>query len=228
MKSIKNIAVSLLALLGLVVMPLAASTTAARARGEAPGLFDYYVLSLSWSPTYCLSKKGRRDRKQCRPGAGHGFVIHGLWPQFRRGWPSQCRGAARFVPDRVIREVLDVMPSRGLVIHEWRKHGTCSGLSPRAYFALAEKLFRRINIPRAYLRPATALRRAPRQIREDFARANPGWTPDMFAPVCKGRGGNGLFTELRVCFTPTGHPSRCGTNEAGACRARMVTLPPVR
>ncbi len=204
---------------------------AAQARGERPGLFDYYVLSMSWSPSYCLKAAGRRggrDARQCAPGRRLGFVLHGLWPQFRRGWPSECRGAKRFVPDAVIREVLDVMPAKGLVIHEWRKHGTCSGLSPRAYFGLAEELFRSIRIPAAWRAPASPMKRTPERIRSEFARANPGFPEDGFAPVCSGRGEKALFTELRVCFTPTGRPSRCGVNERNRCRARIVIVPPVR
>ncbi len=219
----KQIIALMLTVAGLLLAP-----AASEARGERPGLFDYYVLSLSWSPSFCLSKAGKRAGRQCAPGARKGFVLHGLWPQFKRGWPSQCRGAERFVPDAVIRDVLDVMPGKGLVIHEWRKHGTCSGLSARAYFGLAEKLFRKIAIPKAYQQPAAPLVRSPRQIAQDFARANPGMTADMFAPVCRGRGGRARLVELRVCFTPTGHPSRCGVNERGQCRARQVVLPPVR
>ncbi len=212
---------------------LAAQPSTAPARGERPGLFDYYVLSLSWSPSYCMRaerqrRKRGRDNAQCAPGRRLGFVLHGLWPQFRRGWPSQCRGAKRFVPDAVIREVLDVMPAKGLVIHEWRKHGTCSGLSPRAYFDLAEELFRRIRIPEPWRASVKPLKRNPEQIRAEFARANPGFTKDMFAPVCRGRGEKAIFTELRACFTPTGRPSRCGINERGLCRARLVTVPPVQ
>ncbi len=204
------------------------------AREGRPGLFDYYVLALSWSPSWCAGDARRAREAQCRPGGGVGFVVHGLWPQYRRGWPSRCRARQRFVPDSVIREVLDVMPSRGLVIHQWRKHGSCSGLSPRGYFGLTERLFRLLTIPPAYRRPGQPLRRAPEQVRRDFAAANraAGFVADSFAVVCRdGRAGRGqaVFAELRVCFTPTGRPSRCGANERRAhCRARMVLFPPVR
>ncbi len=210
----------------------------ASARGERPGLFDYYVLSLSWSPTYCLGRQqrrgGRRDDAQCRAGSGKGFVLHGLWPQFHRGWPSDCpvERRQRFVPDAVIRGVLDVMPGKGLVIHEWRKHGTCSGLSPRGYFGLAERLFRMVRIPEGLKRPARPLQATPRQLRKLFAEANreAGFTADSFTIICAGRGrGQALLKEVRVCFTPTGHPSRCGANEQRAqCRARLVVAPPAR
>lgn len=205
---------------------------AAKEPRASAGLFDYYVLALSWSPTYCLEKGFRRRDPQCVPGRMKGFVLHGLWPQFRKGWPAKCRSRYRFVPDRVIREVLDVMPSKRLVIHEWRKHGTCSGLSPRAYFAFAEKLFRLVRIPPPYVRPRQAQKRSPRQIAREFAAVNheKGFTADSFAVVCSRRGrGVALLKEVRVCFTPLGRPSRCGANEQRArCRARVVVVPPVR
>ena len=221
---------------GLMALLLAAPHMAT-ARGERPGLFDYYVLSMSWSPSWCMTRKQQRQRRddaQCHAGGGTGFVLHGLWPQFRRGWPSQCPVSRekRFVPDAVIREVLDVMPSKGLVIHEWRKHGTCSGLSPRAYFSLSEKLFRMVKVPAAYQHPTRPLQRTPRQIRKEFADANraAGFTADSFTVICTGKGrGEALLKEIRVCFTPVGRPSRCGANEQRAqCRARVVVVPPVR
>ena len=220
-------------LLAMLMWWHGAQAVAAAKMPKAPaGLFDYYVLALSWSPTHCLEKGFRRRDLQCLPGRMKGFVLHGLWPQFRRGWPANCRGRHRFVPDRVIREVLDVMPSKGLVIHEWRKHGACSGLSPRAYFGLAEKLFRMVRIPPSYVRPRQAQKRSPLQIAREFAAVNreKGFTTDSFAVVCSRRGrGVALLKEVRVCFTPLGRPSRCGANEQRArCRERLVIVPPVR
>ena len=44
---------------------LAALTTLApaQARAKAPGRFDYYVLALSWSPSYC-ARAGRKEPEQ--------------------------------------------------------------------------------------------------------------------------------------------------------------------
>ena len=104
---------------------------------DAPSRFDYYVLSLSWSPQYCARALGHEP--QCaRPNA---FVVHGLWPQYERGYPSDCRTNAR-VAEATIERMLPIMPSRRLVIHEWRAHGSCSGSSPHAYFADVERDYR--------------------------------------------------------------------------------------
>ena len=59
------------------------------------GEFDYYVLSLSWSPTWCALEGDGRDAPECREEAALGWVLHGLWPQYEEGWPSYCRTSHR-------------------------------------------------------------------------------------------------------------------------------------
>src|SRR5215212_5317363 len=54
-------------------------------RQNAPGEFDFYVLSLSWSPSFCdaaseRGNSGRNQQAQCG-GRPFSFVVHGLWPQ---------------------------------------------------------------------------------------------------------------------------------------------------
>ena len=119
---------------------------------DAPGRFDYYVLSLSWSPQYCAQARGHEP--QCaRPYA---FVVHGLWPQYERGYPSDCRTHAR-VAEATIDRMLPIMPSRSLVIHEWRAHGSCSGSSPHAYFADVERAYNSIRVSDTRWTQATRL-----------------------------------------------------------------------
>ena len=62
--------------------------TGAAAKGPVPGQFDYYVLALSWSPSYCAGEAGQNDQQQCAPGRRFAFVVHGLWPQYNKGWPE--------------------------------------------------------------------------------------------------------------------------------------------
>src|SRR5664279_6001869 len=73
-----------LAVLSLPV--LGAGTASAQDRRQnAPGEFDFYVLSLSWSPSFCeqASERGNGGRSgaQCG-GRPFSFVVHGLWPQY--------------------------------------------------------------------------------------------------------------------------------------------------
>ena len=81
----------------LVVLPgLAAFGTASAQdrRQNAPGEFDFYVLSLSWSPSFCAAaeERGNSGRSQAQCGERpFSFVVHGLWPQYDRGFPEYCK-----------------------------------------------------------------------------------------------------------------------------------------
>ncbi|MPT23870.1 MAG: ATP-binding cassette domain-containing protein [Starkeya sp.] len=137
-----------LALAALLFAPLAAS---AQNKGE-PGQFDHYVLALSWSPSYCEAMGARAEPAQCATARPFAFVVHGLWPQYRRGWPENCVAPAPFLPEPLLRSMLDVMPSRRLVLHQWRKHGTCDGTDSAAYFATVRRAYERVTIPEAFRR----------------------------------------------------------------------------
>ena len=198
------------------------------AASDVAGDFDYYALTLSWSPTYCQSKEGRRNRRQCGGGRRYSFVVHGLWPQHERGWPQECTTTQRYVPERVIRGILDIMPSKSLVIHEWRKHGTCSGLSPKMYFVLTRSLFERLKMPARYIMPATHVLTTPGQLRQDFLKTNP-WLQDAALSVqCGNRRDRANLRSLRICFSRDLEPRACGHNERYQCRAKQLVLPPAR
>jgi len=200
------------------------------AQRNVAGQFDYYALVLSWSPSYC-SDEGKDDDTQCnrRDGRRYSFVLHGLWPQYDSGYPSNCRLPRRpFVPDPVINSMLDIMPSRGLVIHEYRAHGTCSGLDPIRYFALAHRLFEGINIPKRFQNPFESQILSAQDVKRSFLEVNPQFRPDMIAVVCGGAGG--MLKEVRLCLSKDGAPRSCGQNETrrNLCSANQVFIPPAR
>jgi ribonuclease T2 len=65
---------------------LATPASAQDRRQNEPGQFDFYVLSLSWSPSFCEGREengggGRSQQIQCG-GRPFSFVVHGLWPQY--------------------------------------------------------------------------------------------------------------------------------------------------
>ena len=201
---------------------------AAAREGHRAGVFDYYVLALSWSPTYCETVGRRRKETQCDGRRPYAFVLHGLWPQYNKGWPEHCRTAQKpWVPHALISAMLDIMPSRRLVIHQYRKHGTCSGLTPEAYFAASRKAFESIQIPARYLAPDRPVTVSPRQIELDFLKTNAALTPETIAIAC-GRGRR--LREVRICFTKDLAPRACGANEdqRRLCRLDKVVMPPVR
>ncbi len=217
----------------LAALPLAALLfslgSPAEARGGRPGVFDYYTLVLSWSPTYCASPERRRRREpQCDGPRPFAFVLHGLWPQYERGWPEYCRiGRRPWVPRRVIDSMLDIMPSPGLVIHEYKKHGVCTGLDAARYFALSRTLFAKITIPERFRRLDKPLLVRPGEVEAAFLAANPALTPEMISISCNRRK---RLREVRICFSRLGKPRACGPNEAQRklCRAETILMPPMR
>ena len=200
-------------------------------RGGVPGRFDYYALSLSWSPSFCAeSSRGASDPQCNRTGdRPFSFVLHGLWPQYERGFPDSCPTAEQpFVQNRTIDGLLDIMPSRPLIIHEYRKHGVCSGLGPDGYFDLARRLYHKVKIPARFAAPANNQFVDTNQVIGDFVAANPGLRPDMLAVVCGGSGNR--LREVRICFSREGEYRACGSNESQRrlCGAPRVYVPPVR
>ena len=196
-----------------------------------PGKFDYYLLSLSWSPSYCAGARDSND-PQCsgRGARPYSFVLHGVWPQFEKGWPQDCQTADRgFVPRPVANRMLDIMPSDKLVFHEYRKHGTCSGLGVDGYFDMARSLYNKVKIPARYAAitdPRTFV--STPEVLADFLAANPGMKSDGIAVSCGGPGPR--LQEIRICFDKGGNFRSCGRNEnqSRMCSSQRVYLPPVR
>jgi ribonuclease T2 len=212
----------------LALAALALLWAGAAAADEGDGQpFDYYVLALSWSPTYCASR-GREDNLQCASGRGYEFVLHGLWPQYRSGWPQFCEATGFGLSEALISDMLDIMPSRSLVRHQWNKHGTCTGLKPGSYFALARKLHDEITIPARYIDPERSIEVSVEQFVADFTATNRDLEPEMISVKCGNRRGRARLAELRICFSRAGAPVPCGPNEQRQCRAERLVLPPAR
>src|ERR1700740_561309 len=148
-------------------------------RQNRPGQFDFYVLSLSWSPSFCDSagERGTPPQEQCgaRPFS---FVVPGLWPQYERGFPEFCQLPAPRLDRNIVSSMLDLMPAPRLIFHEWDRHGTCSGLSPNAYFENVRKARAAVKIPDAYIAPSAALTVTPDEVEEAVVQANPGLSRD--------------------------------------------------
>jgi ribonuclease T2 len=189
-----------------------------------PGDFAYYLLSLSWSPAYCLSSPGAAE---CNGPRRYGFIVHGLWPQNEQGWPENC-DVHRAVPDEVVQGIADVMPARGLVYHEWSAHGTCSGLEPAAYFGLVRRAFAGVTIPPDLLRPSQSIEQAPAAIAAAFLRANPRLPGQSLVVTCSGQGAPRL-REIHICLARDLSPRPCSADAVRAsCRASEVIIPPIR
>ncbi|GAC1631771.1 MAG: hypothetical protein NVS9B10_25480 [Nevskia sp.] len=185
----------------------------------AGGDFDYYVLSLSWSPEYCAETRREHEPQCARPYA---FVAHGLWPQNERGYPKDCRTRER-VEDDTIGRLLPIMPSRGLIIHEWRAHGACSGLGADAYFSTVERAWRSVRIPPRYTDIGDYLSVDAAQLKRDVIASNPQIPADGLVLECSGH----YLQEIRICLDRQLRPrgGGGGASRAAASRARRATTP---
>lgn len=206
--------------LTLFVALIAAAALCQRHRARpasqgTPGVFDYYLLTLSWSPEFCYS---HADRPECQSGH-HGFVVHGLWPQYANGYPEHCSDAPGLSNPA---EMADIMPDGGLVAHEWSTHGTCSGLDASGYFQLLRRAFASIKVPSRFAEVRDNFSIAPDEVKNEFVRANPNFSAAEMTVSC----GNNYLTAVSFCMTKDLKPTAC--QNLRDCRANVIRVPKIR
>jgi ribonuclease T2 len=212
--SIASLSVASLSLTALILTPSAADARRSskprpqkveqKSDRNNPGKFDYYALTLSWSPDYCAAK-GSQDPQQCGEGRKLGFVLHGLWPQNNQGWPQSCTNES--LDPKIRQQFPDLYPSAKLYSHEWEKHGTCSGLTQTKYHELAQGLKNSTVIPTSYNQPTKPFRVTLDELKQSFVQANPGMSSDGIAATCSGSGR--FLQEIMVCYGKDGQPGVC-------------------
>lgn len=207
---------------GAILGALLAAASGARA--DQAGEFDYYVAALSWNANWCAAEGDSSDAPQCDPREEIGFVLHGLWPQNEDGWPEYCSTRARDPSRSLTNSMADLYGSRGLAWHQWKKHGRCSGLEARDYFALAREAWARIARPAALRRLDREVRIAPEVIEDAFLEANPRFDADGVTVTCR----DGAFREVRICFTRDLEPRPCARDARRDCSAATVSFSPMR
>jgi ribonuclease T2 len=195
-------------------------------RQHEPGRFDFYVLALSWSPSFCAAAHERNNRApQAQCGARpYSFVVHGLWPQYERGFPRDCQVPAPRLPRTIMESMLDLMPSPRLVYNEWDRHGTCSGLGAADYFNSVRKARGTVNIPSQFQNVTTTLAVTPDEVEEAFVKANPGLSRSAIAVTCDSK----RLSEVRVCMTKDLRFRDCAEIDRRACTNDKLIMPPVR
>lgn len=194
----------------------------APALADTAGRFDYYVLSLSWSPSWCDAQGREQGSEQCDPGRRLGFTVHGLWPQHERGWPQDCATSQRDPSRRETRDMADIMGTPGLAWYQWKKHGRCSGLSSQDYFALTRKAVDSVHLPEVLTRPTRDMSLPARVIEDAIVETNPGMTRDGITVTCRDR----ALQEVRICLTRDLQPRACAPDAARDCRGTMLMPAP--
>jgi ribonuclease T2 len=195
-------------------------------RQHQPGRFDFYVLALSWSPTFCQAsaERGRQASEQCGAERPYSFVVHGLWPQYERGFPRACQVPAPRLNRTIMESMLDLMPAPRLVYSQWDSHGTCSGLDARSYFELVRKARSAVTVPDGYEALKAPITVDPEEIEEAFVKANPGLSRSGIAVTCDST----RLSEVRICMSKDLQFRDCAEIDRRACRRERLIMPPVR
>jgi ribonuclease T2 len=188
--------------------------------GQA-GEFDYYLLSLSWAPTYCLTHSD--DGAECS-GKGYGFVLHGLWPQYDGGgYPANCDTDIDLT-SQAAATGRTIYPSERLMKHEWQEHGTCSGLSALDYFRTADRATAAVKIPAELETPKSDATFNAAQIVALFQRANPALPDNAVAVACS----RAQMSEVRICLTKELAVRSCGRGVRTSCPKVPLAIPASR
>ena len=222
----------LLTLVTLISMPLPAAA-------DPPGAFDYYLLEQSWLPEFCDGTVARKPTQMPHPecgdietrfGATHP-TVHGLWPQNDGSdYPASCNGSpgcatSAVCPlntqhlDEALRNELDAkwMPGYpNLADHEWKKHGTCSGLDQNDYFAAVVSVAAKVPAQQI---PADKLGQDV-----DLSELRTWWGEPRAAFLCDRRQGKQFLAGVRTCWErddamKPGDRFECPSNIGDTCSA---------
>lgn len=209
------------------VLAIAGQTWAQDPRQNEPGQFDFYVLSLSWSPSFCAAAAERGGSRNASAQCGarpYSFVVHGLWPQYTKGFPEYCQVPAPRLDRGIVSSMLDLMPAPHLIFNEWDRHGTCAGASPRAYFETVRKARAVVKIPPEYIDLQAPLSVSPTAVEDAFIKANPGLSQSGIAVGCDSK----RLTEVRICFSRELQFQDCPEVARRSCQRDQVLMPPLR
>lgn len=175
--------------------------------------FDFYLLAMTLHPAFCAD--GHLRKPECRAGRAVPISIHGLWPEkLAPGrYPRDCAGPPLDLAPALERDLAALMPGMadGLHEHEWRRHGTCSGLDDDEYFRHTLVFARRLDSAlRRHLTTTGGARASVAALREQADRASPGLGATLTfhcrtlrdAPADKRR--EPFLVEIRQCVDDDG------------------------
>lgn len=196
----------------------------AKADGTA-GEFDYYVMALSWSANWCALEGDARQSEQCDVGAGFGWVLHGLWPQYEAGgWPDYCRTDYRNPSRSDTADQAPLFGTSGSAWHQWNKHGRCTGLSAANYYRLSQEAYDRITRPEVFRRLDRDVRLPASVVEDAFVEANPEMTRDMITVTCR----SGMIQEARICLSRDLELRACAPDVSRDCTLDDALFEPMR
>ena len=194
------------------------------AGNDKAGQFDYYVMALSWSPNWCELEGDAKGSDQCAARHDQGWILHGLWPQYHRGFPSYCRTSERAPSRGQANAMADIMGTGGLAWHQWKKHGVCSGLSSAAYYELSRKTYASVKRPEIFRKLTKDIKLPASVVQDAWLKANPNLEANGITITCK----KGHIQEARICLSRDLKPVPCGQDVVRDCRMKDAVFTPVR
>ncbi|UWR26786.1 ribonuclease T2 [Sulfitobacter sp. S223] len=203
---------------------LSFSALCARAEGERAGEFDYFVMALSWSANWCALEGDARRSPQCDASADYGWILHGLWPQFHRGYPSFCQTAQRPPSRGITAQMADIMGTPGLAWHQWKKHGSCTDLTAEDYYALSRRAYETVTRPAIFRKLDRTVKLPASVVEEAFLKENPDLNPDSITITCR----KGYIQEARICLSRDLEPVPCGRDTITDCPLKDALFEPLR
>ncbi|SEK77946.1 ribonuclease T2 family protein [Pacificibacter marinus] len=202
---------------GLTLAGMMAATSVF-ADGEPAGDFDYYVLAMSWSPTWCALEGDDRNSPQCDRNLG--WVLHGLWPQYENGWPSYCHTSERDPSKQQTAAMEDIMGTDGAAWYQWKKHGRCAGLPAQEYLDTARKAYDNVTRPAAFRNLGKDVLVPASVVEQAFMGTNVGLDRDEITVTCK----DNRIQEVRICLSKDLEPRTCGQDTIRDCTLDKARL----
>tara|TARA_R110002072_G_scaffold130676_4_gene269752 strand:- start:1687 stop:2316 length:630 start_codon:yes stop_codon:yes gene_type:complete len=191
---------------------------------DQAGKFDYYVLSLSWSANWCALEGDDRQSPQCDDSTENGWIVHGLWPQYTRGFPTYCPSIFRPPSRAMTNDMADIMGTSGLAWYQWTKQGVCTGLNAIDYFATTREAYDKIARPAVFRKLDKTVTLPASLIEDAFVRDNPDLPRDGITITCK----SGYIQEARICLTRDLDFRTCGADVVRDCSLPSAQFDPMR
>lgn len=111
-----------------------------------------------------------------------------------------------------------VFASSALARHEWKKHGTCTGLSVGDYVEAAREAVSSVHIPKRFVKPHADTRVSALEVAEAFVSVNPHLTRKMIRVSCF----HGKLQEVRVCFAKDLSLAECDASLRGCSLSSVI------